>query len=150
MITPVSAPGFKQETVERILKGEKTVAELSGELDIAPSVIRLSGIRLYRGRGRPLCQESGFRGRIGIFELFEMTEQLREMILAREHLGTIRKLAIATRMKTMFQDGLGKALGVTMARGPRDPVAAAHDDSVSSFLSTHRVGPGPAGMRVKM
>lgn len=70
----------------------------------------LSGIRLFRGKGCPQCNGSGFRGRIGVFELFEVDDQIRGMIMERRDAATIRAAGIARGMKTMFQDGLAKAL----------------------------------------
>jgi type II secretory ATPase GspE/PulE/Tfp pilus assembly ATPase PilB-like protein len=70
----------------------------------------LAGLRLFRGKGCGQCAGSGFRGRIGVFELFEVDEAIRAMIMERRDAGTIRDAAMARGMKTMFQDGLGKAL----------------------------------------
>lgn len=74
----------------------------------------LAGIRFYRGKGCSQCQGSGFAGRVGIFELFEVTEGARDLIMQRKPGSAIRAMAVANGMKTMFQDGLAKAfLGET-------------------------------------
>lgn len=74
----------------------------------------LTGVRMFRGRGCSLCHETGFRGRIGIFEMLEITESIRSMINERRDGAAIRTAAIDAGMKTMFQDGLGKVfLGET-------------------------------------
>jgi type II secretory ATPase GspE/PulE/Tfp pilus assembly ATPase PilB-like protein len=70
----------------------------------------LTGIRFYRGRGCRQCNHTGFRGRIGVFELFETDDQIRRMIMERQDVGTVRTEAIARGMRTMFEDGLAKAL----------------------------------------
>jgi type IV pilus assembly protein PilB len=70
----------------------------------------LAGARAFRGRGCAQCLGSGFRGRLGLFELFEVDETLREMIMTRTSGAHIRAAALASGMKTMFQDGLAKAL----------------------------------------
>jgi type II secretory ATPase GspE/PulE/Tfp pilus assembly ATPase PilB-like protein len=70
----------------------------------------LAGARAFRGRGCAQCLGSGFRGRLGLFELFEVDETLREMIMTRTSGAHIRAAALAGGMKTMFQDGLAKAL----------------------------------------
>jgi len=70
----------------------------------------LAGARAFRGRGCAQCLGSGFRGRLGLFELFEVDEPLREMIMTRTSGAHIRAAALASGMKTMFQDGLAKAL----------------------------------------
>ncbi len=69
----------------------------------------LAGIRLYRGKGCVQCHGSGFRGRLGVFELFEVNDQIRSMMMQRQDTSAIRAAAIAGGMKTMFQDGIAKA-----------------------------------------
>jgi type II secretory ATPase GspE/PulE/Tfp pilus assembly ATPase PilB-like protein len=69
----------------------------------------LAGMRLFKAKGCAQCHGSGFRGRIGIFELFEINDQTRNLILERRDVASIRAAAIAGGMKTLFQDGLGKA-----------------------------------------
>lgn len=70
----------------------------------------LAGVRLFRGKGCRQCHGSGFRGRLGVFELFEVDDAIRGMIMERCDASAIRAAAIARGMKTMFQDGLAKML----------------------------------------
>jgi type II secretory ATPase GspE/PulE/Tfp pilus assembly ATPase PilB-like protein len=70
----------------------------------------LSKIRMFQGKGCLQCNWSGFRGRLGVFELFEVDDQIREMIMERKDASSIRAARLARGMKTMFQDGLAKAL----------------------------------------
>ena len=69
----------------------------------------LAGVRLYHGKGCTQCQGSGFAGRVGLFEIFEIDEDIRDMIMQRKPASFIRSTAIMKGMKTMFQDGLAKA-----------------------------------------
>jgi type IV pilus assembly protein PilB len=64
--------------------------------------------RLYKGKGCPVCHNSGYAGRIGIFEVLVITDELKELIMAREDATDIRKRAIAEGMVTMLEDGLEK------------------------------------------
>ena len=74
----------------------------------------LSGIRLFRGKGCPQCQGTGYRGRLGVFELFEIADPIRKMIMERQDGTAIRGAAVAQGMRTMLQDGLAKVfLGET-------------------------------------
>jgi type II secretory ATPase GspE/PulE/Tfp pilus assembly ATPase PilB-like protein len=74
----------------------------------------LAGVRLFRGRGCLQCGGAGFRGRIGVFEVFELDDGIRELVMARPDARTIRAAAVARGMRTMFEDGLSKAwLGET-------------------------------------
>jgi type II secretory ATPase GspE/PulE/Tfp pilus assembly ATPase PilB-like protein len=67
----------------------------------------------FRGRGCEECRDTGYRGRIGIFELLAITPELRELILQRKSSAEL-KAAAQRSMITMHQDALRKAAdGVT-------------------------------------
>jgi type II secretory ATPase GspE/PulE/Tfp pilus assembly ATPase PilB-like protein len=67
----------------------------------------------YHSGGCEECRGTGYRGRIGVFELLPITPDLRELILQRKSSGAIKQAARATIM-TMQQDALHKAsAGVT-------------------------------------
>ncbi len=70
-------------------------------------------LRLYRPAGCRACNELGFTGRIGIFELLEIDEPLRELIRERAPSQALQAHALANGMTSMFQDGLLKALSGT-------------------------------------
>ena len=63
---------------------------------------------LYKGKGCNVCGNSGFTGQIGIFEVFIITEDIRELIAKEVQVSELRKKAIANGMTTMFKDGLDK------------------------------------------
>ncbi len=69
-----------------------------------------SGVRFFQGSGCPQCNSSGFRGRVGVFELYEVDAAARELIMERASATALRAAALANGMTTMFQDGLAKAL----------------------------------------
>ena len=89
---------------------DRTIEVLRGEGVLGATDDPLASIRLFRGRGCAQCNGSGFRGRVGAFELFEIDDRIRTMIMERRDATTIRAEAITRGMKTMFQDGLAKAL----------------------------------------
>jgi general secretion pathway protein E len=66
-------------------------------------------VRLTRGQGCAACRGTGFRGRIGIFELLEMTETLRDALSKRLTRSELRELAIKEGMLPMSADGWVKA-----------------------------------------
>lgn len=71
-------------------------------------------IHLYRGKGCKECNNSGYLGRIGIFETILVSQAMSKLILERASAATIEKQAIAEGMITMKQDGYLKALaGIT-------------------------------------
>lgn len=65
--------------------------------------------RLFAGKGCSTCGHSGFDGRVGIFEVLEMTKALRELIMARANADVIAEKAKEEGMTTMLEDGLKKA-----------------------------------------
>jgi general secretion pathway protein E len=70
--------------------------------------------QLYQPVGCRSCNEVGFTGRIGIFELLEIDEALRELIRERAQSQTLQSHALSHGMASMFHDGLAKTLaGVT-------------------------------------
>jgi len=65
---------------------------------------------LYRGKGCPACNDTGYQGRVGIFEVMQVSETLRKFIISREFsLGGLQVMARNEGMVTMFEDGLRKA-----------------------------------------
>ncbi len=70
---------------------------------------------LYRGRGCSACGQTGYRGRIGIFEILNIDEELRKLIIGSDFsLDNLNNLAKTRGMITMFEDGLRKAAtGIT-------------------------------------
>ena len=60
--------------------------------------------KLYRGRGCRNCQESGFSGRQGIFEMMPVTDEIQSMVLDNCSANEIRKIAIKQGMKSLRED----------------------------------------------
>ncbi len=70
--------------------------------------------RLWEGKGCEACGGSGYRGRIGIFEILAFDERFHEAILHGPDLEEVRRLSKESGMRTMVEDGVDKALaGVT-------------------------------------
>ena len=68
---------------------------------------------LYRPRGCPQCQ-SGYRGRIGVFEFLPLSDTVRQLILERVTTQQIHRAGVEEGMRSMYDDGLAKATeGVT-------------------------------------
>jgi len=65
-------------------------------------------VTFYHGMGCILCANTGYRGRIGIFEFLVMSEAIRKMLRSHAGAGEIRAQAIAEGMVTMKQDGMLK------------------------------------------
>ena len=69
-----------------------------------------------RGEGCPKCNSTGFRGRVGIFEMFNMNEELQQMVYEEASLVSLRNKAREMGMRSLREDGARKVLaGVTTA-----------------------------------
>lgn len=64
--------------------------------------------RLYRGKGCDICHGSGYQGRVGIFEVLTMNDEIREAIINKEDAEKIQNIAIKSGMMTMLEDGVNK------------------------------------------
>jgi type IV pilus assembly protein PilB len=74
----------------------------------------LKGATFMKGRGCSHCQKSGYKGRLGIFELMVMTSKIRELAFQGAPTQEIRRAAVGQGMAVMFDDGVQKALrGIT-------------------------------------
>jgi type IV pilus assembly protein PilB len=71
---------------------------------------RLAGATFMRGKGCAYCHHSGYRGRMGLFELMRMSSAIREMTFNREPTQTLRRQVRLLGMRTLLEDGVAKAL----------------------------------------
>jgi type IV pilus assembly protein PilB len=65
-------------------------------------------VKCYRGKGCPTCNGSGYKGRIGLFEVMPLKEEIKEMVLEGASADEIKKTAIRLGMKTLRMGGLVK------------------------------------------
>ena len=77
---------------------------------IGIEVHQTEGINLYNPVGCPICTSTGYKGRAGIFELLEITDEIRSMVLANVDSTTIKKKALQNGMRTLRDDGAFKVL----------------------------------------
>jgi type IV pilus assembly protein PilB len=66
------------------------------------------GLKTYRGKGCMACNDSGYRGRIGLYEVILLNEEIREAVLTGASTGDLRELARKHGMKTLRESGLQK------------------------------------------
>ena len=70
--------------------------------------------KFSRGRGCSNCSGQGYRGRLGIYELMIMSSKIRELTFKEASADQIRRAAQSEGMRTLYWDGIEKALkGVT-------------------------------------
>jgi type IV pilus assembly protein PilB len=67
-------------------------------------------VKIARGKGCDRCSGSGYKGRVGVFEVMEMTDTLRELVIDNAPAFEIKKKAIAEGMLPLRQSGLRKVL----------------------------------------
>lgn len=92
------------------------------EMKITPGIekildeykINSNEITLYKGEGCPYCKDSGYKGRVAIFELMVITENIRVMITKNVTTGKLRETAIKEGMCPLRNDGIKKVCeGIT-------------------------------------
>jgi type IV pilus assembly protein PilB len=87
-------------------------ADILRSLGIAD--VEAAAIPFYKSVGCDQCNHTGYRGRIGIYEVMRVTDKLRRLIAARTTEDQIREAAVAGGMITLGEDGLSKVKsGVT-------------------------------------
>jgi type IV pilus assembly protein PilB len=70
----------------------------------------LKSKKLYKGKGCARCHNTGYRGRIGIFEMLMMNGEIRELAFNREPTNKVRHAAISSGMRPLLEDGKLKVL----------------------------------------
>ncbi|MEI7835576.1 MAG: GspE/PulE family protein, partial [Planctomycetota bacterium] len=92
-----------KETYDPTANMRRAVEKMAGEVET-----------FYRGKGCPKCRNSGFRGRIGIYELLIPNDALRDRISAAPSLAELRTLAAEAGMVNLRSDGMTKVkAGIT-------------------------------------
>jgi len=97
-----------QRLVRRICEKCRVSQELAAEEVAKFFPGKAEKMRVYKGKGCAVCRETGYTGRVGIFEVLVVTEKIKEMIMARIDAGQIKKQAVVEGMTTMMEDGLDK------------------------------------------
>ena len=102
---------FLSKEERQAIEEEPALAEAILEISGKKS---LSRVKFYRGKGCRFCNYTGYEGRTGIFEVLEVTEEIRDLVSKKAPIDAIRNTAIRQGMTTMVQDGITKALmGIT-------------------------------------
>jgi len=72
------------------------------------------GMKFYTGKGCDDCSHTGYSGRIGIFELLEFNDEVRELVFNDVSMDEVVKIAVKAGMRTLREDGLEKVkAGIT-------------------------------------
>ena len=84
----------------------KVHPQLLIDLGIPPDEVKSCPV--YKGKGCSICNNTGYKGRIGLYEVMPMKEEVKELILSRASTSEIKKEAIRLGMKTLRQSGIMK------------------------------------------
>jgi type IV pilus assembly protein PilB len=68
----------------------------------------IDGMVFYRKKGCPRCGQTGYKGRIGIYQLLAMTEELASLAASKASREEIERAALTTGMRTLWDDGVSK------------------------------------------
>jgi type IV pilus assembly protein PilB len=105
-----------QRLVRRICSDCKTEVEVSPQvlIDAGFTPEEAKTVKVYKGAGCPTCGNRGYKGRAGLYEVLEITDELRELILVGASALELKRKAVEQGMITLRRSGLIKvAAGVT-------------------------------------
>ena len=105
-----------QRLVRKICPKCKKEIEMTPEMEkiIENYGVKSDEIKLYKGEGCPFCNGTGYKGRVAIFELMIITDNIRELISKNATTSLIREEAIKEGMQLLKEDGFVKVCqGIT-------------------------------------
>ena len=109
------ATSLRAVMAQRLLR--RVCKECRAEHTPTATEIRMLGLtpeyianhKFYKGKGCPVCGYTGYKGRIGIYEIFLITEDVGRLIFANETSGRIREQARRNGMRSLRDDAMRKA-----------------------------------------
>ena len=99
-----------QRLIRRICKDCKAEHPVPPEalVEIGFSKEEAGQLKNYKGAGCPKCNNTGYKGRVGLYEVMEVTDEIRELILIGASALELRKRAVEDGMITLRESGLHK------------------------------------------
>ena len=99
-----------QRLIRKICSECKEPAQVHPQLliDLGVPPDEVKSFPTFKGKGCPICSNTGYKGRLGLYEVMPMKEEVKELILARSSTSEIKKEAIRLGMKTLRQSGIHK------------------------------------------
>ncbi|HET9527096.1 MAG TPA: type IV-A pilus assembly ATPase PilB [Pyrinomonadaceae bacterium] len=99
-----------QRLIRRVCKDCKQEHQTPAEalVEVGFSADEAKTIKTYKGRGCTTCNSTGYKGRIGLYEVLEITDEIRELILIGASALELRKKAVEDGMITLRESGLHK------------------------------------------
>ena len=90
---------------------QPSVEELLQSRVASDVALASDGMAFYRKRGCPRCNQSGYKGRVGIYQLLTMTESIAALAVARASREEVERAAMEAGMRSLWDDGLAKVAG---------------------------------------
>jgi len=100
-----------QRLIRRLCSGCKEEVKdvpIQTLVDLGFSPDEANGLALFKGRGCGTCNGTGYKGRVGLYEVMEMSEGLKDLVLVGASAVEIRKKAVEEGMLTLRMSGLEK------------------------------------------
>ena len=84
--------------------------EMLRKNDFPPEVCDRDDVVLYRAKGCSRCNNTGYKGRLGLYEVMVVSEAIRRLTVERKSADEIGRVAAAEGMKSLREDGIDKVL----------------------------------------
>lgn len=99
-----------QRLIRRICKDckKEQPTPMEALMEIGFSADEANKLKTFKGKGCPSCNDTGYKGRIGLYEVMEITDEVRELILIGASALELRKKSIEDGMITLRESGLQK------------------------------------------
>lgn len=99
-----------QRLIRRLCKKCRVKHNLTVEalMDIGYTKEEAGKVKVYKPGGCSLCHNTGYKGRTGLFEVMEVSDEIKDLVLAKSHSKEIKKKAIEQGMITLRRSGLAK------------------------------------------
>ncbi|MEQ1646689.1 MAG: ATPase, T2SS/T4P/T4SS family, partial [Pyrinomonadaceae bacterium] len=99
-----------QRLIRRICSNckEEIHYPVEGLIEVGFTKEEAGDLKLYKGKGCETCNNTGFKGRVGLYEVMEITDELRELIIIGASAMELRRKAIEVGMITLRESGLCK------------------------------------------
>ena len=111
---PMTAAEIEDLTTEYYFSAYKRTASKSDRDEIVKDwtqrLTKGAPLSLWKAKGCEECAMVGYKGRVALFELMEISPQLRELIVHKSPASKYQEIAVSQGMRTLKQDGIEKAL----------------------------------------
>ena len=120
-LVDIGVPGYLVASAIRLIMAQRMVRKICNyckeEVKVNPETLLRLGIpekeiedfKVYQGRGCQECNNTGFSGRTGLFEIMPMTPDIEKMVLERKSSQEIKEYAVSSGMLTLRTAGIEKA-----------------------------------------